>query len=271
MPEQASREWWEELFQVYEFAHYRQYADELTRREVDFLINALGLQGVETILDLACGNGRHSLMLAERGWTVVGLDAAESVISHARTAAIERGLNIEFVTGDMRSLPYHERFDAVLLMNSSLGFFDDETNQAVLNGIAHTLVPGGKLLLQCLNPYQIGRYLHDFRSGWYPIGSGFVLREARFDPRRAVLEIDYRYVDVSRGIDVTHPGDQIRLYGFPELTAMLRTAGLRPLSVFGDTSLPPVPFDETSIWQVVIAIRDRPVAREAEDADCADR
>jgi 2-polyprenyl-3-methyl-5-hydroxy-6-metoxy-1,4-benzoquinol methylase len=206
MPEQASREWWEELFQVYEFAHYRQYADELTRREVDFLINALSLRGVETILDLACGGGRHSLVLAERGWTVVGLDAVEAVIAHARAVATERGLNVEFVTGDMRCLPYHERFDAVLLMNSSLGFFDDETNQAVLNGIAHTLVPGGKLLLQCLNPYQIGRYLHDFRSGWYPIGSGFVLREARFDPRPGQCsKLDYRYVDVSRGIDVTHP------------------------------------------------------------------
>lgn len=271
MAEQASREWWEELLQVYEFAHYRQYADELTRREVDFLIDALGLQGVESILDLACGGGRHSLALAARGWTVTGLDAAAPVIDHARAAAAERGLNVEFVTGDMRDLPYHERFDVVLLMNSSLGFFDDATNQAVLNGIARALVYGGKLVVQCLNPYQISRYLRDFRSGWYPIGSGFVLREARFDPRRATLEIDYRYVDASRGIDVTHPGDQIRLYGFPELTAMLRAAGLRPLSVFGDAALPPVPFAEESIWQVVIATRDRPVMREAEDADHADR
>lgn len=271
MPDQASREWWEELFQVYEFAHYRQYADELTRREVDFLIDALGLSGVETVLDVACGGGRHSLALAARGWTVVGLDDAASVIAHAQAAATDQGLNVEFVTGDMRQLPYHERFDVVLLMNSSLGFFDDETNQAVLNGIARALVPGGKVLIQCLNPYQIERYLRDFRSGWYPVGSGFVLREARFDPRRATLVINYRYVDAGRGIDVTHPGDQIRLYGFPELTAMLRAAGLRPLSVFGDTTLPPVPFEEASIWQVVIAIRDRPVRKEAEDADRADR
>ncbi|GIV91646.1 MAG: hypothetical protein KatS3mg056_0355 [Chloroflexus sp.] len=98
-----------------------------------------------------------------------------------------------------------------------------------------------------------------------------MLREARFDPRRATLVINYRYVDAGRGIDVTHPGDQIRLYGFPELTTMLRAAGLRPLSVFGDTTLPPVPFEEASIWQVVIAIRDRPVRKEAEDADRADR
>ncbi|MEF3275748.1 MAG: class I SAM-dependent methyltransferase [Chloroflexus sp.] len=271
MSEQASRDWWEELLQVYEFAHYRQYADELTCREVDFLIDALGLRGVETILDVACGGGRHSLALAARGWTVVGLDAAESVIAHARAAAVERGLSVEFVHGDMRNLPYSDRFDVVLLMNSSLGFFDDETNQAVLNGIARALVPGGKLLVQSLNPYQIDRYLRDFRSGWYPIGSGFVLREARFDPRRATLTVNYRYIDARRGIDVTHPGDHIRLYGFPELTAMLRAAGLRPLSVFGDAVLPPVPFAEESIWQVVIATRDRPVRREAADADQADR
>ncbi len=271
MAAEASREWWEELLQVYEFAHYRQYADELTRREVDFLIDALGLRGVETILDLACGGGRHSIALAARGWTVVGLDAAATVINHARARAAEQGLSVEFVVGDMRNLPYQARFDAILLMNSSLGFFDDATNQAVLNGIARALAPGGKLVAQCLNPYQIERYLREFRSGWYPVGAGFVLRAASFDPRRASLDINYRYIDASRGIDVTHPGDHIRLYGCPELTAMLRTAGLKPLSVFGDATLPPVPFGEESIWQVVIATRSWPVGRESEHADHADR
>lgn len=258
MSDDSLRDWWEELLQVHEYAHYRTYAEQLTQREVDFLIEALSLKGTEVLLDLACGGGRHSLELARRGFTVVGLDAAARVIAHARARAEEEDLSVELVTGDMRALPYEGRFDAILVMNSSVGFFDDETNAAVIAGCARALAPGGRLLLQCINPYQVSAYLRDFRQGWYQVGAGYVLREARFEPREATLRIDYRYVDPAQGVDVVHPGDRIRLYGFPELRAMLLAAGLRPLSVFGDAVLPPVPFDEQSQWQVVVAVKDRP-------------
>ncbi|NNJ10203.1 methyltransferase domain-containing protein [Chloroflexales bacterium ZM16-3] len=255
---EAIRDWWEELLQIHEFAHYHDYAEDLTRREVDFLAEALSLRGVETILDLACGGGRHSIELASRGLTVVGLDAAAPVLAHARERAAERGLSVSFIQGDMRALSYEARFDVVLVMNSSLGFFDDATNKAVLAGAARALAPGGRLLLQCINPYQIEAYLREFRNGWYQVGAGYVLREARFDPRGAALHIGYRYLDAAQGLDVTHPGDRIRLYGFPELTALLAGAGLRPLSIFGDAILPPVPFGEQSLWQVIVAVREQP-------------
>jgi 2-polyprenyl-3-methyl-5-hydroxy-6-metoxy-1,4-benzoquinol methylase len=252
---ESLRDWWEELLQVHEFAHYRDYAEDLTRREVDFLVEALGLDGTETILDLACGGGRHSLELARRGFTVVGLDAVERVLAHARARAAAEDLSVSFVQGDMRALAFDGRFDLVLVMNSSVGFFDDATNAAVLAGCARALAPGGRLVLQCINPYQIEAYLRDFRNGWYQIGSGYVLREASFDPRSAVLQIGYRYLDAAQSLDVAHPGDRIRLYGFPELAALLRGAGLRPLSAFGDAVLPPVPLAEGSQWQVLVAQR----------------
>jgi 2-polyprenyl-3-methyl-5-hydroxy-6-metoxy-1,4-benzoquinol methylase len=251
------RDWWEELLQVHEFAQYRAYAEDLTRREAAFLVEALGLDGSETILDLACGGGRHSLELARRGFTVVGLDATASVLGHARARAEAEGLRVGFEQGDMCALPFEGRFDVVLVMNSSVGFFDDATNAAVIAGCARALAPGGRLLLQCINPYQIEAYLRDFRNGWYQIGAGVVLREAAFEPRTARLRIGYRYLDPAQGLDLTHPGDTIRLYGFPELAALLRAAGLRPVSAFGDAVLPPVPLGEGSLWQVVVAEKQR--------------
>lgn len=253
------RDWWEELFQVVEFQQYQAYADDLTRREADFIERALGLTGVETLLDVACGGGRHVLELARRGYTAEGIDAAAPVVVYAQQRAHELGLSARFVQGDMRRLTQRGRFDAVLLMNSSLGFFDDETNRAVLAGAAAALAPGGRLLLQMLNPYQIESYLRTFRSGWHKLGVGYVLREARFDPREARLLIDYRYVDATQGLDVAHPGDRIRLYGFPELQALLRGVGLRPRALFGDAVAPPVEFAEDSQWQVVVA--EKPVVR----------
>lgn len=259
MEEHNLRDWWAELFQIHEFAQYQSYANELTSHEVDFIIEALSLRGVETILDLACGGGRHALELSRRGFSLEGLDAAASVIRHARSRAAAADLNTRFVIGDMRALKYPAVFDAVLVMNSSIGFFDEAGNQAVLAGAARALAPGGRLLLQCINPYQIESYLHNFRNGWYQVGAGYVLRQASFDPLHATLSIDYRYVDPGQGLELEHPGDRIRLYTFLELRTLIESLGLRPHSVFGDAVLPPRPFDEQSQWQVIVAIKDQPL------------
>lgn len=257
MANEDLRDWWEELFQVHEYRQFQSYAQELTTREVDFIVEALGLTGVQSLLDVACGGGRHALELARRKYYVEGVDAARPVVAHANAEARADELQAHFHVGDMRQLKYEARFDAVLLMNSSLGFFDDFENRKVLEGIYRALVPGGKLLLQMLNPYQVSNFLTTFRSGWYQLGQGYVLREAHFDPRTARLMIDYRYVDPQQNLDLSHPGDCIRLYGFPELQQLLTSVGFVPRSVFGDAILPPVTFEESSQWQVIVAEKPR--------------
>jgi SAM-dependent methyltransferase len=246
---------WEALFQIYEFEQYRAYADELTRNEVDFIELALDLREDAALLDVACGGGRHALELARRGYSIEGLDSSATLVEYAARCAYEDATRARFIQGDMRALDYQQQFDAALVMNSSLGFFGDDTNHATLGRIAAALVDGGKLLLQCINPYQIDRYLQGFRSGWHMIAGGYLLREAHFDPRAATLKIDYRFLLPGQGVEAQHPGDRIRLYGYPELVAMLAAAGLRPLAVFGDAITPPVPFEEQSQWQVIVATK----------------
>jgi SAM-dependent methyltransferase len=246
---------WEALFQIYEFEQYRAYADDLTRNEVDFVELALDLREDAALLDVACGGGRHALELARRGYSIEGLESSATLVAYAARCAYEDATRARFVQGDMRTLDYRQQFDAALVMNSSLGFFEDEVNRATLGRIAASLVDGGKLLIQCLNPYQIDRYLQGFRSGWHAIAGGYLLREAHFDPRTATLQIGYRFLAPGHGVDTQHPGDRIRLYGYPELVALLRAVGLRPVAVFGDATTPPVPFEEQSQWQVLVAVK----------------
>ena len=164
---------WEALFQIYEFEQYRDYADELTRAEVDFIEMALDLHEDAAVLDVACGGGRHALELARRGYSAEGVDTSATLVAYAARCAYEDATRARFVQGDMRALAYQQEFDAALVMNSSLGFFEDEVNRATLGRAAQALVDGGKLLLQCLNPYQIERYLQGFRSGWHQIAGGY--------------------------------------------------------------------------------------------------
>ena len=81
---------------------------ERTADEVDFVIEALGLQGLEQVLDLACGFGRHALELACRGYSVVGVDITPAYIDEARRRAREDQLEAKFICADLRDVSFCE-------------------------------------------------------------------------------------------------------------------------------------------------------------------
>jgi D-alanine-D-alanine ligase len=79
----------------------------ITKQEVDYFTTILHLSPGDRILDLCCGQGRHSLELARRGFTrVKGLDRSHYLIQKAKAQARREGLNVQFKEGDARKLPY---------------------------------------------------------------------------------------------------------------------------------------------------------------------
>ena len=102
---------------------------ECTNEETDFVIQALGLHGDERILDLACGFGRHTLELARRGYSVVGVDFTEAYIEHARSVAQEEQLDsAEFLLADVLEVSFHEEFDVVLNMaDGAIGYLGTDS------------------------------------------------------------------------------------------------------------------------------------------------
>ena len=117
---------------------------EHTREEVDFVVEALALEGGERVLDLACGYGRHSLELARRGYDVVGVDITPAYIADARAAAAGEGLDVTFLQGDVREVPFVDAFDVVLNMaDGAIGYFPtEEGNLALFDAIGRSLRVG---------------------------------------------------------------------------------------------------------------------------------
>src|SRR6478736_2946688 len=107
---------------------------ERTAAEVELVWKLLELEPGLELLDLACGHGRIANPLAERGVRVTGLDATPLFLELARKDAAERGVEVEFVEGDMRSIPWSARFDRVLCWFTSFGYFGDDENRKVLAG-----------------------------------------------------------------------------------------------------------------------------------------
>jgi 2-polyprenyl-3-methyl-5-hydroxy-6-metoxy-1,4-benzoquinol methylase len=97
------------------------------------------------VLDLACGEGRNAVWLAEQGWQVTGIDFSEVAIERARRLADARRVSTEFVVGDVFAIPLeHARYDLVLIAYLQVG---PDQRSALLEMAVDALAPGGTLLL----------------------------------------------------------------------------------------------------------------------------
>ena len=122
--------------------------DEVSDRQAELIWRLLELEPGMDVLDLACGHGRIGNRLAERGARVTGLDATPMFLDRAREDAARRGVEVEYVEGDMRELPWESRFDRVVNWFTAFGYFDDDDNRRVLRSAQRALRPGGRLLIE---------------------------------------------------------------------------------------------------------------------------
>ncbi len=112
------------------------------------LTEFLSLKPKDTILDLACGKGRHAKYLYKQGFDVTGVDLSEESIQHAKQYE-KPGLHFE--VHDM-CLPYPKQFDAVFNLFTSFGYFEnEEDNLRTIKSIKTELKPDGYGVIDFLN------------------------------------------------------------------------------------------------------------------------
>ncbi len=174
-------EWWRKLFNALYVKTDGDVVEnsENTRREVDFIMSAAAIQPHSTILDLCCGQGRHCIELARRGFkNVNGVDRSRYLIRLAKKRAQNEGLQVIFKEGDARNPRLPENtFDCVAIMGNSFGYFSNKKDdEKVLTMVGKILRPTGQIVLDITD----GAYMaeHFDRRSWEWIDEHhFVCRE----------------------------------------------------------------------------------------------
>jgi SAM-dependent methyltransferase len=95
-------------------------------------------------LDVACGAGRNAVWLAERGWTVTGVDFSDVALANARRLAGERGVDVEWVDGDLRDWQPPATYDLVAVLYLQV---PADERRVVLSRAVGALALGGTLLV----------------------------------------------------------------------------------------------------------------------------
>ncbi|MBI5881529.1 MAG: methyltransferase domain-containing protein [Elusimicrobia bacterium] len=221
--------------------------------EVRGLLRLLKLRRGASILDLCCGPGRHSLLLAEKGFQVTGLDYSPSYIRQARDKARRAGLEARFTRGDMKELRFHGEFDAVLNLFTSFGYFDRwSDNLKTLQGAARALKPGGLFLMDVMNGDWLRK--HFSRRSWALQDRGVYLLEDR-ELAAGGRRIKTRWIRIPPGGRAMERSFSLWLMDRKLLTRALRGAGLTPLRFFGSLRGDPLSNERNRL--VVLASSER--------------
>lgn len=239
LEEYVSPDWWRRIFNYLYLKTDGDVVDDLsiTCWEVDLFQNILKISPEDKILDLCCGQGRHSLELGRRNFrNIEGLDRSHYLIQRAKTQAKKEDINIKFREGDARKIPSSaDTYDVVTILGNSFGYFDSiQDDLRVLKEVFRVLKPWGKLLIEVSD----GEYLRKtFQSrSWEWIDKKhFVCRERS-------LSLDKQRLISREIISHTEKGlitDQFyaeRLYSNESLTDLLKTAGFSDITFHGQIS-----------------------------------
>ncbi|MFO7792973.1 MAG: methyltransferase domain-containing protein [Candidatus Saliniplasma sp.] len=199
------------------------------QKEVNKLVELADLDEGLKVLDLCCGVGRHSLEFAERGFDVTGVDKTEHYLKEARKRAGEEGLEIEFIQDDMREYKKDEKFDLVINLFTSFGYFEEEKeNMKVLENVYDSLKTGGKFILDVMGKEIIARIFEE--KDWNELEDGFKILERS-------IEKDWSWLN-NRRIRITDEGVKEYnvshwLYSAKELKDMLKDVGFSSVEVYG--------------------------------------
>ncbi|HEV7860058.1 MAG TPA: methyltransferase domain-containing protein [Pyrinomonadaceae bacterium] len=243
-------EWWENFFHGVALDLWRgAVTAEQTRVEADFIEAMLRVSPVAEILDVPCGNGRLSLELAARGYSLTGVDFAADFIEEARAGAVERNLKVAFEHKDMRDLPLAARFDGAFCFGNSFGYMTDEGNADFVKAVGRALKPGARFVIDTHNIAETTLLKFKQRQ-WFEIGDITLLIENRYDHVTSRLHTDYTFM---RGGQTDKRPSSQRLYTYGELCRLLEEAGFTECEGYG--LLDQEPFDMNSDRLLMVATR----------------
>ncbi|MGD2140976.1 MAG: methyltransferase domain-containing protein, partial [Burkholderiales bacterium] len=230
------QEWWRDLFNSLYLKTDGDVVenDQNTVRDIDLVIKSVGIQPADHVLDLCCGQGRHSLELASRGFrNVSGVDRSRYLIRLARKRARSRGLDVTFSEGDARHFRIQESSrDCVMVMGNSFGYFERESDDAqVLEAIKRVLKSRGKLVLDLVDGEWMSKNFEP-RSWEWVDQSHFVNRERSLstDGKRIISR------EVITNSEIGVLADQFyaeRLYTFDEMRILLDGLGFTGVTLHG--------------------------------------
>lgn len=227
----TKKNWYQKWFNTsYYHLLYSQRDNSEAESFISNLIKELKPKADSHFLDLACGKGRHALYLHQQGYEVTGMDLSAESVKFAQQMAEDK---LHFICGDMRESYGSERFDFILNLFTSFGYFENEDdNRKVCAAISAALKPGGRVLIDFLNVNQV-------EQGLVPQDE-FSIDDYHFAIERKIVdEKVLKTIKVSKGEKEETFYERVQLLREDDFKNLLAESGLHYEQSFGDYTFEP--------------------------------
>jgi SAM-dependent methyltransferase len=241
-----------EFAQLYNHGKY----GDFSRRMADLLPDVLThfRTRPRSILDVACGDGVFAVAMAQRGYSLTGVDSSPEMLRFANERAQDAGVEVEFVLADMRNLKMDRRFDLATCWYDSLNYLTEPEDLAgALRGI-HAALADQALLIFDMNT------IHGLAITWQQHPSYVMQEDDRvFEVHQTAYDHEANIATmkitgfIRKGstwarLDEVH---RERGYTRGEIGALLRGAGFQQLACWGDFADMSEPRPDTGrVWYV---------------------
>jgi SAM-dependent methyltransferase len=206
---------------------YKNRNEEEAQVFMDNITHYLNMPENGTILDLACGKGRHSIYLNKLGYQVTGVDLSENSIAIANESSNE---SLRFKTHDMRE-PMNETYDAVFNLFTSFGYFDTyEDNIKTLKAIKDSINEYGFGVIDFFNADFI---IENLVAEETKEIDGITFNIKRFVENKKIIK-EIRFEDKGETYNFT---EKVSAFTLADFESMMEEAGIYLLEIFGDYKL----------------------------------
>ncbi|MGC4038165.1 MAG: class I SAM-dependent methyltransferase [Chitinophagaceae bacterium] len=203
--------------------------EELTRKELDFIIQYFGLQPGNAVLDIMCGYGRHSVGLARNGMNVTAVDNLKDYIDEINGISKEEELPLIAIQSDVLRYSANNSFDLAVCMGNSINFFGEEDCIDLMTSVAKSLKPGSHFLI---NTWSLAEtVIKDFADkSWTYNGDYKLLSDSAFLFNPTRIETEFTMIGKDGYTEIKEAIDYV--YSYSEIQKMLKQSGFELKEVF---------------------------------------
>jgi len=229
-----------------------QYYDAIEKRtravrsDIPFLKAIFEKDGVRKVLDVGCGTGLHTHLLASCGYEVVGIDKSPDMLEVAR----RRRRDALYIERDMRDFSFDAGFDAAISMYGSINYLvEDEDIEAAFGCIRETLCEGGVFILEVWNaiPLVMKFGKDETVDALVDQGAIRITRRKGYSLEKGEgikVRVDYSYTIRGEVVRTSSESHIVRSFFVKEMARFLENCGFRVAGVYNNTK----DMREFSLW-----------------------